>query len=119
MTERRRILLVEDSEFGGQTVALVLRSYGHQVEWVRNGHDARIAASSRPQVIIVDRGLPDCDGVGLAAELRDLLAPSPVRVVVLSGEPRPESSPVDGWLEKPVSNQELLRAIGGAAPVDP
>lgn len=105
-----KVLVVEDSEVGGRTLVTVLSAAGYEVRWECTGQAAlATAAEWDPSAIVLDRRLPDADGARLAARLR---APDR-RVVVLSGETAPTGvRGVDCWLVKPVSNRELLNAIG-------
>ena len=105
-----RVLIVEDSEVAGQTLKLVLSTAGYDVKWETTGAAALATVNAwKPQVVLVDRGLPDTDGDEVATQITD------ARVIVLSGEARPPTAGHTGaWLVKPVTNRELLAAVGGA-----
>jgi two-component system OmpR family response regulator len=109
-----RVLVVEDSDLGGRTLKTVLCAAGYEVRWETTGAAGIAAAETwKPDAIIFDRQLPDADGDELAARLQRADQTTPV--IVLSGAPRPDNAAHGGrWLEKPVSNRELLDAIEGA-----
>ncbi|MDI1483011.1 ATP-binding protein [Polyangium sp. y55x31] len=67
----RRVLVVDDNRDAAQMLAEVLTSHGHEVELAHDGPQALVvAASFRPEVGILDIGLPVMDGYELALELR-------------------------------------------------
>ena len=66
-----RILLVEDDEDIGTELIQALASQGHQARLARRGGEALAAATSEPpDLILLDLGLPDIDGVVLCRRLR-------------------------------------------------
>jgi DNA-binding response OmpR family regulator len=64
-----RILLVEDDETIGRSLKSALESQGYDVTWAPDGAGARIAALTIPDLVLLDLGLPDVDGVDLCREL--------------------------------------------------
>ncbi len=75
------LLLVEDDESIGGTVSATLTGAGHDVTWVRTGGEALQAAENTPfDLVLLDLGLPDVDGVQVCLRLRPLL---PAAVVVM------------------------------------
>jgi len=109
----RRVLVVEDDALAAQTVMRVLAKAGLDGRSARTAADARAqAASWKPDVILIDRHLPDGDGVSLARALKSGGKP---RLVMMSGDPLEgsEGGAFDAWLLKPVSMQELLASLGG------
>lgn len=68
----RRILLVEDSLDSAETLAELLKMWGHDVRMAHAGKEALEAARDyRPDVVLLDIGLPDMDGYAVARRLRD------------------------------------------------
>jgi DNA-binding response OmpR family regulator len=66
-----RILIVEDDAAIGRGLRQVLEDQGHRVDWVRTGADA--IGETRGAVhdlVLLDLGLPDIDGVGVCREIR-------------------------------------------------
>jgi DNA-binding response OmpR family regulator len=64
-----RVLLVEDDETIGRSLKSALESQGYDVTWAPDGAAARLAmASNLPDLVLLDLGLPDVDGVDLCRE---------------------------------------------------
>lgn len=79
------ILIVDDNEDAADSVAMVLRLDGHTVETAYTGQQALArAASLRPQVVLLDIGLPGLDGYEVARRLHAQRAggPGPCLVAV-------------------------------------
>ncbi|MBC7292369.1 MAG: response regulator, partial [Actinotalea sp.] len=78
----RHVLVVDDDAALLRVLAVTLRAHGWQVSTATTGAGAlRAVAHEAPDVVVLDLGLPDADGVEVLARLR---AASEVPVVVLS-----------------------------------
>ena len=110
------LLVVEDDERIGSLLESALRANGHDVTWQRTGGSALAAAgSSTYDLILLDLGLPDVDGVELC---RDLRAIAPGAVIVMLTARLDEMDVVvgleagaDDYLTKPFGLTELLARI--------
>lgn len=110
-----RILVVEDEPDIRRFVRLTLASEGHEVHEAASLQRGLIEAGSRrPDLVIVDLGLPDGDGVDL---IRDLRTWSTALVIVLSARSG-EADKVaaldagaDDYLVKPFGSAELLARV--------
>jgi PAS domain S-box-containing protein len=70
---RRRVLVVDDNVDAAESLAALLRLLGHDVHTAHNGHAGlALARGARPEVALVDLGMPGMDGFRLARELRAL-----------------------------------------------
>ena len=112
----RRVLLVEDNADARRTMHRLLKLWGHQVETAENGSaGVEKAVVGRPEVALVDIGLPDVDGYEVARRTRAILGNS-VRLIALTGYGQPEDcqraldAGFDRHLVKPV-NLEQLQAL--------
>lgn len=112
------ILLVEDDERLRRALALTLRARGYEVTDVSTGRAALDEAGRRRvDVVILDLGLPDVDGIEVIRAIRaDLSVP----IVVLSAR-RDESDKVqaldagaDDYMTKPFGVDELLARLRAA-----
>ena len=66
-----RILVVDDNVDGAESIAMLLRMEGHAVRSVHDARDAlAVAPSFRPDVVLLDIGLPGMDGYEVARRLR-------------------------------------------------
>lgn len=126
-SELRRILIVDDNRDAAETLAEALLTLGFEARTALDGPAAlEVAASFRPDIAVLDIGLPVMDGHELARKLRGLLGRAVV-LVALTGygqdrdRARSRSAGFDEHLVKPVELQALLRVArthspsGGAA----
>ena len=66
-----RILVVDDNRDGAESLALLLRTGGHEVRTAHDGYEALEAARAfRPHIVFLDIGLPRMDGYEVARRLR-------------------------------------------------
>lgn len=111
-----RILVVEDAPHVRQFLTTGLRAEGHEVEPAADLAEARAVMHNQPvDFVIVDRMLPDGDGLDLVRAMRR--AGSAVPTICLTGRDRVDErieglrSGVDDYLVKPFSFEELLARI--------
>ena len=72
-TVAARILIVEDDVAIGRGLRQVLEDQGHRVDWVRSGSDALVETQSEQHdLVLLDLGLPDVDGVDVCRDIRRL-----------------------------------------------
>lgn len=110
------VLIVDDDDLAVRTLRAVLGRAGHQVE----SAGSVCAALDRldewtPACVVLDRRLPDGDGLALAADVRTRFG-TDVRIVVLSGdpvEPADPAGPADVVLLKPVGARQVIDAVTG------
>jgi two-component system KDP operon response regulator KdpE len=107
-----RVLVVDDEPPIRRFLKTTLGTEGYNIDLAASGEEALAKTSSfRPDLVILDLGLPDMDGLEVLAHLRDqTLAP----VIVLSVREEEEvkvralDSGADDYLTKPFSTSELL-----------
>jgi CheY-like chemotaxis protein len=104
-----RVLAIEDNTDVGDQLAMLLRHYGHEVRLERTGEGGVAAvALFKPEVVLLDIGLPDLDGHEVARRIRKVGGFEHVAIIGLSGYPSDErnarapESPFDEYLTKPV-----------------
>lgn len=69
-----RVLVVEDDDAIGAPLARTLEHQGYEVQWAHEGREALTTAKTKPpQLVILDLGLPDVDGIDVCRELRAML----------------------------------------------
>jgi PAS domain S-box-containing protein len=115
---RRRILVVDDSRDAAESLALLLRLEGHEVQVARDGPAAlELARRQRPEVAFLDLAMPGMDGYELCRRLRAEPALAPTLLVALTGwgqeadRRRSEEAGFDRHLVKPVEPQSLRRLL--------
>jgi two-component system KDP operon response regulator KdpE len=107
-----RVLLVDDEESIQQTLGAVLPTAGYTVYGVRNGKEALHSVQSvRPDLILLDLGLPDVDGKEVILHLRKW-AIAPIIVISVRDEESEKVRSLDNgahdYLTKPFTIPELL-----------
>lgn len=110
------MLIVEDDEAIGSELLTALGSAGFQARWSRTGQDALDAVEAQvPDLVLLDLGLPDFDGVLLCRELRQRM-PGVVIVVLTARTAELEvvvalDAGADDYLTKPFRLTELLARL--------
>ena len=115
MSDPARILLVEDDGSIQRSLGVLLQRQGYDVRPALGGREALSAASEwHPDLVVLDLGLPDLDGVEVCRRLR---SDSKVPILVLSARVE-ESDKVraldlgaDDYIAKPFGPEELLARI--------
>jgi CheY-like chemotaxis protein/glycopeptide antibiotics resistance protein len=114
---RRRALLVEDNENERNLLASFLRNRGVEVVTAGDGADALAYLShhhEQPDVMLLDMGLPRCDGATVVRTVREDPAYSSLKIVVISGHlPQEYDLPqgpagINCWFQKPIDPVTLL-----------
>jgi signal transduction histidine kinase len=118
---RRRILVVDDNFDAAESMQILLHKDGHEVSVVHDGAKAIEAARGfRPDVVLLDIGLPGMDGFQLAAAMRAMPETSGAQIIAVSGygqdkdRQRSAQAGFDLHLVKPVDPAKLSAAIDGA-----
>ena len=92
-----RVLLVDDEQSIQQTLGVVLPAAGYTVYQVRNGKEAlQRVQSVRPDLILLDLGLPDMDGKEVIRHLRER-AITPIIVISVRHEESEKINSLDTW----------------------
>jgi len=117
-----RILVVDDNEDAAVMLAEVLQTVGHEVRMAMDAAEAiRVVRSFRPEVAILDIGLPVMDGYALALRLRGELGEATPRLIAVTGygqqhdRDRSSRSGFIAHLVKPVDVQQLLELVSSEA----
>lgn len=83
---RRRILVADDNRDAADSLAMLLQLGGHDVRIASNGATAlAIADAFRPDIAILDIGMPDISGYAVARQLRTQAWAKNVRLIALTG----------------------------------
>lgn len=89
---KRRVLVVEDNEDAGRSLADLLEVMGHEVHLAQDGiSGAAQAIEIRPDICLVDIGLPGIDGYEVARRVRATPEGKDIFLVALSGYGAPEN----------------------------
>ena len=114
------MLIVDDHQAMTESLSGILRFWGHDCRVARNGSDAIVEASGfRPEVVLLDIGLPGMDGFELAKRLREAFGPSWPKLVGMSGYGRlqdllrGQEAGFDNYLVKPLDLAVLQNLLNG------
>jgi two-component system KDP operon response regulator KdpE len=115
---RRRVLVVEDQQSIRRVIELNLAARSYQVDAAATGAAAlSLARQRKPDLIILDLGLPDMDGLAVIIGVRAFSA-API-VVISARDSGPEKAAVvaagaDGFLAKPFGMDDLVALVQAA-----
>jgi DNA-binding response OmpR family regulator len=112
----QNVLLIEDDPDVSSAVERVLGSAGYSVHSARDGQSGlRLALAERPELVLVDVGLPDRDGVSVTRELREKGFRSPILMLTARGSVSDKVSGLeagaDDYLPKPFDLTELIARV--------
>jgi CheY-like chemotaxis protein len=114
------ILVVDDNRDGADSLARMLRMLGHKTATAYDGEQAvALAETVRPEVILLDIGMPKLNGHGAARLIRSQPWGKSMLLVALTGWGREEDrrqteeAGFDYHLVKPVDAQTLLNVLAG------
>jgi signal transduction histidine kinase/ActR/RegA family two-component response regulator len=112
------ILVVEDNEDGRESLRELLEIWGHEVSVAGNGPAGlEMAFSVRPEVALVDIGLPGMDGNEVARRIRSIRGGHEISLIAMTGYGQPEDrrralqAGFDCYLVKPVDPAVLSQLL--------
>ena len=110
-----QILIIEDDNAIGNLISTTLETQHYQYRRAKNGASGVLeAASCRPDVILLDLGLPDMDGVDIIKKVRTW-SNTPIIVISARSEDHDKVEALDAgaddYLTKPFSVEELLARL--------
>src|ERR1700743_3400276 len=114
----RRVLIVDDNEDAANSLATLLQLSGYETASVYTAADAlRRASDFRPDVVLLDIGLPGMDGYQVAQHMRELPGLKDIHLVAVTGygrsddRQRAREAGFDEHLVKPVEFAVLERTL--------
>ncbi len=115
-----RAVVVDDAPDLRELVADLLRLRGHEVTVVEDGPAAvSLICKERPDVALIDIGLPDMDGYEVARQIRSALTDYRPRLIAMTGYGQASdrasafAAGFDDHITKPASADKILRALYG------
>ncbi|MBI3896978.1 MAG: MASE1 domain-containing protein [Gammaproteobacteria bacterium] len=115
----RRVLIIEDNADARESLRVMLEIAGHEVYQAEDGHTGiERALALRPDVALIDIGLPRINGYEVARKLK--LGDPGLRLIALTGYGRSDDreralqAGFDEHLVKPANTDELNRVLRGA-----
>jgi CheY-like chemotaxis protein len=114
----RRVLVVDDNRDAAEMISALLESNGHDVRIADDASQAlSLADAFRPQLAVLDIGLPVMDGYTLGRELRERMGAAAPVLIALSGygqeedQRRSEQAGFASHLVKPVDAERLIGLV--------
>lgn len=118
---RRRVLVVDDNHDSADSLAALLKILGHEVTTAYDGAQAvETAAELRPEVVLLDIGMPVLDGFEACRRIREQPWGRGMHLIALTGwgqeedRRRSRDAGFDSHLVKPVDADDLIRAVASA-----
>ena len=115
MSDGLQILIIDDELQIRRFLRISLEAKGYRVHEAETGQEGVLkTAQVRPDVVILDMGLPDMDGLAVLKRLREWTQ-TPVIILSVRDSDRDKVAALDGgaddYLTKPFSTEELLARI--------
>ena len=117
-TQLPTILIAEDSDDLRSMLRQLLEANGYRVLEAAGGREAvELVMIERPELVLMDLGLPGTDGLSAVAEIREHISAAETRILIVSAYDRLEyrteaiSAGCSGYIAKPVDPAALLRTI--------
>jgi CheY-like chemotaxis protein len=118
---RRRILVVDDNRDAAESLAMLLRLGGNEVETAFDGLAAvEMARRCRPELILLDIGMPKLDGYDACRRIREHAWGKQMMIVAMTGwgqsedRRKSEAAGFDAHLVKPVAASALQQLLEGS-----
>lgn len=113
-TQKCRILLVDDNQDAADTLGMLLRMLGNEVHTAHDGLEAvGAAAAFKPDIVLLDIGLPKLNGYDAARRIREQHAGANMVLIALTGwgqeddRRRSKEAGFDHHLTKPIDFNAL------------
>jgi DNA-binding response OmpR family regulator len=117
----KRILIIDDDQDLLQGLRVRLQSYGYDIQLASDALlGVHLALKSKPDLIILDIGLPGGDGYMTMTRLRSHMPLAHVPIIIITAadasthQDRALKSGADAFFQKPIDNRQLLAAINSA-----
>ena len=112
------ILIAEDSDDLRSMLRELLEANGYRILEAADGREAvSVAMTERPELVLMDLGMPDTDGLSAVNEIREHISAAETMILIVSAYDRLEyrteaiSAGCSGYITKPVDPAALLRTI--------
>jgi signal transduction histidine kinase/CheY-like chemotaxis protein len=115
------VLLIEDNADARQSLRTLLEQHGHRVDEADDGASGLARAeTTRPDIVLIDVGLPGLDGWEVARRIRSRRGAEPILVAITGygqadDRRRSREAGFDAHLTKPVASDHLADVLGGLA----
>jgi PAS domain S-box-containing protein len=118
-TPTKRILLADDNRDAAESLAIILRLEGHQVDLAHDGATAlELFAARAPDIALLDIGMPNANGYDVARQIRAAPEGRDVLLIAITGwaqdsdKAQSRAAGFDHHLTKPIEPDALIGLIG-------
>ncbi|MFA5060564.1 MAG: EAL domain-containing protein [Candidatus Omnitrophota bacterium] len=117
MTDRKRVLVVDDERNVAEMMSMMLETRGYEVNIAGSGQEAMEKASTKPDLILLDLILPDIEGFEVCRRLREEKSTRNIPIIMISVKYLFEDKieglylGADDYLTKPFDHEELFARI--------
>ncbi len=115
---KNRILIVDDNQDSALSLAMMLKLMGSELRVVHDGFEAvRVAEEFRPDVILMDVGMPRLNGLDATRRIREQDWGKAITIIALTGwgqdqdKARSQEAGCDAHLVKPVNPDDLEKLL--------
>jgi CheY-like chemotaxis protein len=122
-TGGRRILVADDDQDSAESLAMLFQMMGHDVRSALNGLEAvDVAANFRPDLIVLDIGMPGLDGYEVCRRIRQQPWAQAVVIAALTGwtrdedKDRSQEAGFDHYIVKPIDPKVLADLVARSGP---
>jgi CheY-like chemotaxis protein len=113
----RRVLIADDDTSMQKIFKLIFERAGYSTTFFSDGKSVRAGNYPAPDLFILDRNLPDDDGLAICRYLKDRSDTQEIPVILVSATPGiadlAAAAGANGALEKPFNRRELLDLVDG------
>lgn len=112
-----RVLIVEDTDIVRRLLSILLERRGYDATAVASGQAALDIADDGFDLVLLDLGLPDMNGLEVCRQLRSRASTADIRIIILSGRDDPRdlhdglAAGADDFLPKPFTEPELMARL--------
>ena len=113
-----QVLIIDDYEDNVALCKRVLESRGHAVLYAADGETGlQLAAEHKPDLILLDLGLPDIDGQTVASQLRRTPELAAIPIIVITAWPEETARKMvevygcNGYLSKPIDIARFIQQV--------
>ncbi|HEX8038354.1 MAG TPA: response regulator [Chryseosolibacter sp.] len=112
---KKTVMIADDDPDILFTIGVMLETAGYEVISTLDGTYVLEGEYESPDLYLLDKGIPDLDGIEICRQLRKRLVSANIPIIVISASPRSRQEALNAganaFLEKPFQMKDLLAAV--------